>query len=210
MTSTVVGLEVIRCAPFYIQVLLLIIGLGLGFWAKGVINKKSLKKNERQQLRGIIIENGEKEMEINRIWAMPNKRTFSIKPIKELIAQEIPRNEKVLDPFPFDYKKDALDYLEEAEPCLYGLFDPPYSPRQLKECYHGEGDYDTKASTWSKWKDALADKILPNGKVISFGWNSMGLGKSRGFKIEKILLIPHGGMHNDTICVVERKIQTTL
>ncbi|GAH81274.1 unnamed protein product, partial [marine sediment metagenome] len=24
----------------------------------------------------------------------------------------------------------------------YALFDPPYSPRQLKECYKGKGEYD--------------------------------------------------------------------
>jgi len=31
------------------------------------------------------------------------------------------------------------------------------------------------------------------------------MGKNRGFKIIKILLVAHGGMHNDTICVVEEK-----
>ncbi len=144
-------------------------------------------------------------MIIERKWAMPNKRTFTIKPIKELIASEIPQGVRVIDPFPYDYVEDASEHLKGAEPCMYGLFDPPYSPRQLKECYKGKGEYDTKASTWSNWKDALADKILPGGKVISFGWNSGGLGMKRGFKITKILLVPHGGQHNDTICTVEVK-----
>ncbi len=30
-------------------------------------------------------------------------------------------------------------------------------------------------------------------------------GITRGFTIEEILLVAHGGVHNDTICVVERK-----
>jgi hypothetical protein len=34
----------------------------------------------------------------------------------------------------------------------------------------------------------------------------MGLGKSRGFKMERLLLVPHGGDHNDTICTVEIKV----
>lgn len=28
-----------------------------------------------------------------------------------------------------------------------------------------------------------------------------------GFEIEKILLVAHGGWHNDTICTIERKIR---
>ena len=51
----------------------------------------------------------------------------------------------------------------------------------------------------------IAREIKVGGKVISFGWNSGGLGKNRRFKIHKILLVAHGGLHNDTICVVERK-----
>ena len=141
-------------------------------------------------------------MLVERVWAMPNKQTFQIKPIKELIQEEIGNN--YLDPFPFEYKEDATVYLKRVEPSEYGVFDPPYSPRQLKECYKGKGEYDTKASTWSNWKDLMAEKVTR--KCISFGWNSGGLGEKRGFKITRILLVAHGGMHNDTICTVEEKI----
>jgi len=138
---------------------------------------------------------------IERVWAMPNKQTFQIKPIKQLIKEEIGND--YLDPFPFNYSKDATVYLKESNPQEYGVFDPPYSPRQLKECYKGLGEYDTKASTWSKWKDLMAEKVTK--KCISFGWNTGGLGEKRGFKITRILLVAHGGMHNDTICTVEVK-----
>ena len=134
---------------------------------------------------------------------MPNKETFQIKPIKELIYEEMADSSFRIEPFPFNYKEDATDYLKRVDKSYYGLFDPPYSPRQLKECYKGKGEYDTKASTWSKWKDLLAEKITE--KCISFGWNSGGLGKSRGFEITRILLVAHGGMHNDTICTVEER-----
>jgi hypothetical protein len=32
------------------------------------------------------------------------------------------------------------------------------------------------------------------------------MGKNRGFEIQEILLVAHGGNHNDTICVVEKKL----
>lgn len=148
-------------------------------------------------------------MEITRKWAMPNKKTFEIKPIKELLKKYISDWAIVVDPFPFEYNKDATEYLNELTDNfnLIAVFDPPYSPRQLKECYKGKGEYDTKASTWSNWKDLLSRKIQIGGKVISFGWSSQGMGINRGFKIIEILLVAHGGNHNDTIVVVEEKIK---
>ena len=38
-------------------------------------------------------------MEINKVWAMPNKNTFSIKPIKEFILSNLPSGGKIIDPF---------------------------------------------------------------------------------------------------------------
>jgi len=31
------------------------------------------------------------------------------------------------------------------------------------------------------------------------------MGKSRGYILEDLLLVCHGGAHNDTICIAERK-----
>jgi hypothetical protein len=143
-------------------------------------------------------------MKIERVWAMPNKKTFTIKPIRDLIVTEFNGEENYLDPFPFEYSKDATVYLNEATVHKYGVFDPPYSPTQLKRSYKGLGEYDTKQSTWSKWKNLMASKV--SDKCISFGWNTSGLGKARGFEITKILLVCHGAGHNDTICTVEEKI----
>lgn len=153
-------------------------------------------------------------MEIERKWAMPNKRTFDIPPIRKFIDRQLAFVSEFIDPFPYPYKKDALEYLSEfKDGSVEGvLFDPPYSPRQLKECYDDLGMtlHDTKSSVWSKWKDEIARVIQPGGKCLSFGWSSNGLGKSRGFEIQRILLVAHGGNHNDTICVVEKKVNNTL
>ena len=86
---------------------------------------------------------------------------------------------------------------------------PPYSQRQVKECYEGFGKYvgdDSKMNFWSDAKNEIAKIIKPKGLVISFGWNSMGMGINRGFEIVEIMLVPHGGTRNDTIVVVERKV----
>ncbi len=41
--------------------------------------------------------------------------------------------------------------------------------------------------------------------MLCFGWNSGGIGINNGFNLKEILLVPHGGNHNDTICTVEVK-----
>jgi hypothetical protein len=41
--------------------------------------------------------------------------------------------------------------------------------------------------------------------ALSFGWSSVGFGKNRGWRMIEILLVCHGGAHNDTICVAEVK-----
>jgi hypothetical protein len=167
-------------------------------------------------------------MKIKREWAMPNKNTFSIQPITNWIQSNI-TDGKWIDPFarisPFknqmitndlnekfktDYNIDAVEFLKMfSDSEIDGaLFDPPYSPRQLKECYQniGESLHDTKSSVWSSWKNELSRIITIGGLCISFGWNTVGLGKNRGFEIQEILLVCHGGMHNDTICMIEKKV----
>jgi hypothetical protein len=153
-------------------------------------------------------------MRIDRVWAMPNKRTFQIKPISDLLKEEVNYEAGWIDPFPFVYRREALDYLSDFDDnTVVGvLFDPPYSPRQLKECYDSRGEslHDTTSAVWRRWKDEIARVIKPGGKCISFGWSTNGLGKGRGFKITRILLVAHGNNHNDTLVTVERKVQTTL
>lgn len=166
-------------------------------------------------------------MRIERIWAMPNKNTFEIKPIKELLTEEI-TNGLWVDPFAnrnkfasitndlnpefdTDYHLDALDFLKLfKDNSVDGiLYDPPFSPRQVSECYKDFGynvTWDTtKATFWGNQKKEIKRILKIGGKVITFGWNSGGIGKTNGFEIIRILMVPHGGWHNDTICTVEIK-----
>lgn len=104
-------------------------------------------------------------MDIERQWAMPNKNTFDIKPIKELIQSEL-TNGIWIDPFAnqnklatvtndlnpvfdTDYHMDALDFLKIFDDSSVDgvLYDPPYSPRQVTECYQGVGMNVTNETT---------------------------------------------------------------
>jgi hypothetical protein len=60
---------------------------------------------------------------------------------------------------------------------------------------------------WTEHKATLANLILEGGIVISCGWNSSGMGLQNGFQIREILLVCHGGGHNDTIVTVEQKVR---
>ena len=165
---------------------------------------------------------------IERIWSMPNKNTFEITPIKALLEEEVDLDRYWIDPFAnrnkiasvtndlsmeydTDYHMDALDFLKMfGDSSVDGvLYDPPYSPRQVSECYNDVGymvTWDTtKASFWGNHKREISRIVKIGGKVITFGWNSGGIGYKYGFEIERILLVPHGGWHNDTICTVEIK-----
>ena len=111
-----------------------------------------------------------------------------------------------------DHHMDALEFLESINDGTVDLmlFDPPYSPRQVSECYKKMDKtvnmQTTQSSFWGNLKREVERVIAPKGVVITCGWNSGGIGKTLGFSIEEILLVPHGGWHNDTIITVERKL----
>ena len=91
------------------------------------------------------------------------------------------------------------------------LYDPPYSPRQVSECYRRLGRTvnmeTTQSSYWSRQKEEISRVVKVGGIVITCSWNSGGIGKKYGFEIEEILLVAHGEHHNDTIVVVDRKVR---
>jgi len=157
---------------------------------------------------------------------MPNKNTFKIPPIESIIRKYV--KAKSIDPFAninkfamitndidpiyqTDHHLDALDFLkrfdnDEIDSVLY---DPPYSPRQVSEVYTKMGltvnMETTQASFWSNMKKEIGRITKVDGIVISCGWNSGGIGKKYGFELIEVLMVPHGGQHNDTIITVERK-----
>ena len=171
-------------------------------------------------------------MEFSRVWCMPNKNTFDIKPIKELILkykEKLPKDAVGVDPFAnknkvatitndldsqydTDYHMDAYDFLKMLNDKSVDIFyfDPPYSARQISESYKKLGQSvnmeTTQASYWGNLKKEAGRIVKKGGYAITCSWNSGGIGKKYGFEIVEILLVPHGGWHNDTIVVVEQKV----
>jgi len=140
----------------------------------------------------------------------PNKRTFTIKPIKKLIQQE--KTPGIwLDPFQYPYTEDALVQLKRYDDCSVDgvLFDPPYSPRQLKECYDDIGEsWNGQNTPWSLWQQQISRIIKPGGKCIKFGWNTGKI--SKHFEIIRLMIVNHGSHHNDTIVTVQKRTQGRL
>lgn len=157
-------------------------------------------------------------------WAMPTRWTFSMPPVAEFLARHLAGAATIVDPFCGEskiatHRNDLGRGGEDAELWtrqLYAtgiradavLFDPPYSPRQIAECYKGIGRVPTTADTqngnlYKRARAALSDILKPDGIALSFGWQSSGFG--RDWDTLEILLVQHGGAHNDTICVAQRR-----
>lgn len=162
-----------------------------------------------------------------RQFAMGNPETFLLPPVWKLLARYINPQDFVVDPFArnakwgtatndlnpetdAEYHELAEDFVQRDFKADVVLFDPPYSPRQIAECYQHIGrkvkTQDTQnARLYKRVKDGLDRMLKPGGIAICCGWNSMGFGLTRGYTMLEILLVPHGAAHNDTIVTVERK-----
>ncbi len=160
---------------------------------------------------------------------MPNADTTQCLPISDLVSRYA--SGVVVDPFarnstwatytndlnPETAAKchmDACEFLEmlvrdgvQAD-CV--IFDPPFSPRQIKECYDNIGkkmnQMDAFRTHWKPERDAINQLVKFNGVVISFGWNTIGMGHGRGYAPEELLVVCHRPGHNDTLVFVERNV----
>ena len=167
----------------------------------------------------------------SRCFAMPNAATFSVKPIGEFVQRFMAEAKVSVDPFARN--RDWATYTNDINPATSALshqdaeqfvlkleatgvvadlvlFDPPYSSRQIAEHYRAAGLKVTQEDTqgarlFKRVRNAIDRIVRPGGIVLSFGWQSIGMGQSRGYEMFEIMLVTHGGGHNDTICIAERK-----
>jgi len=164
-----------------------------------------------------------------------NGDTFQCLPIGEFVERHLAKCEVVVDPFArncklgtitndmnpdtlAEYHMDVLEFLKmlvankvQADAII---FDPPYSPRQIKELYGGIGKKMTREDGWrtASWKEekVLCQTLLNLGGVfLYFGWNSQGI-THPGYAIREILLVCHGATHSDTICMAQYKMMQQL
>jgi hypothetical protein len=164
---------------------------------------------------------------------MPNAETFSVKPIGDFVLKYLleahgcsidmfARNRRwctftndINPATEAGHHMDAEEFLlklqeEGVGDIVLALFDPPYSPRQVSEHYRAAGREVTSQDTqnghlYKRVRDALDPLMAPGATVLSFGWQSAGMGIKRGYELIETMLVAHGGGHNDTICIAERK-----
>lgn len=188
-----------------------------------VLPESNIKKTQRAGFSPTIF---------SQKWAMPSADTFSIQPIGNFVNRYLEKSTVSIDPFSrnkrwathtndinpetaAEHHLDAITFLkllaEKEVKADLVIFDPPYSPRQISECYKAIGLTPTMKDTQSgrffkECRDAMMPLLTPDAIVLSFGWNSVGMGKERDFEQIEILLCCHGGAHNDTICLAEQRI----
>lgn len=162
---------------------------------------------------------------------MPNADTFSMPPVAAIVKKYLEQSAVSVDPFArnkrwathtndlnpktlAEHHMDAEHFLvmlaSQGVKCDLAIIDPPYSPRQISECYKEAGitvgmKETQNAVLYSRIKSALVPVLTDDAIVLSFGWNSSGMGLKHGFEQKEIHLFCHGGAHNDTICVIEQR-----
>lgn len=149
---------------------------------------------------------------------MPNRFTFKIPTVQNILARFMNSGHGWADPFANDHSRaehtndinpntnaskhlDAVEFLRTfVSDSLNGvLLDPPYSMHQSTVTYKTK-----RMIRLTPVFDEAARVVKPLGHVITFGWNSNGV--ARGFDLLEVVLIPHGGHHNDTIVTIEQKL----
>jgi hypothetical protein len=145
-----------------------------------------------------------------------HKYTFSVKPIRSWVENNSSgkvlnlfagKTKLNLNEFRVDSDKtmiadsyiDAYDFVKECKDKFDTIIlDPPYAYRKSMEMYNGH-----KASRFNQIKDLLKNILNNNGKVITFGYHSVSMGRKRGFYQDKLLVMSHGGAIHDTLAIIE-------
>lgn len=168
----------------------------------------------------------------SRVWDMPSADTFDVPSINGFVKKYLLKSSVSIDPFArnkrwatytndlnpetaAEWHMEAVDFmnmlLKKGVQADLGIFDPPYSLTQVAKSYNDiglkfKGD-ENPSGGFPLVKDAFAKLLVPGAVCLSFGWNSVGIGKKRRFDVEEIMLVCHGGCRNDTICMAERKLE---
>lgn len=166
---------------------------------------------------------------------MPNGDTFSVPPINDFVQSYLVNAKVSIDPFArnkrwathtndlnpdtqaehhMDAEKFLLMLASQGVKSDLIIFDPPYSPRQISECYKSIGmevgmKETQSALLYQRVRNAILPVCTEDAIVLSFGWNTVGMGKKHGFEQIEIMLCCHGGARNDTICLAERRLPIT-
>jgi len=158
------------------------------------------------------------KMELTLINTNLNKYTFKSKKIKNWVEQNCGNN--VLNLFAGDtlldvneirndvdtdrvamYHKDVYDFICEWDDNKFDtiILDPPYSYRKSMKFYNGK-----YSSKFKLIADKIPEILTENGIVISFGYHSTFMGKTRNFELKELCVFAHGGAQHCTIGLIEQ------
>jgi len=172
--------------------------------------------------------------EFKRWFGMPNIYTFKVKGIKEFIQKHtkgdilIPfagmehldrSNDKIMScdiKYPNNEEAAAADFwcnatnLNESPELKDKKFDtiildPPFSFFQAVHEYNLNMKQ-FRMTDVVRAKNEAFRKCKDKCRVITLGFNSVGMSAERGFEPTHIGLVTHGGNHNDTIITVEERV----
>lgn len=122
--------------------------------------------------------------------------------------------------FNTDYNLEFKEFAQTLQGSVHNnidlvLFDPPYSLRQLKDCYDGIGkdlDLWQTQNMWKEGKDIIAAMMPVGSYAISLGWSAAGFGKRRGFKKTQLHVFEQPAREDrySLLLIVEQKVQSSL
>lgn len=183
----------------------------------------------REHLASLTREHFVSPPRMTRVWAMPHKYTFCVPPLLDVILRYKQAGDVWVDPFagyhspaeitndlnpaaPTRYHEEAADFL-----CRFVcssvdgvIFDPPYSLTQVSRSYQEIGltfkGKENPTGGFPRARDEIARILRRGGHAVSYGWNTVGMGKKRGFLPVEYLICSHGGNRNDTLVTVEVRV----
>lgn len=150
----------------------------------------------------------DRAMRMSRTWAMPTKDTFQCPPIGAFARRYLVESEISIDPFARNcswatitndpnpdtdatYHMDAKDFLvmvrdKGTKPDL-AIFDPPYSPRQVKECYDSVGlkmgiEGGQRTHGWTEERDIINEMLGLGGDRVVVRVEFHGHGEGQGLR----------------------------
>lgn len=85
------------------------------------------------------------------------------------------------------------------------ILDPPWSVRKSREKYGGR-----IVGSFTKIKNNLSRVLNDGGRVITVGYSSVGMSRSRGFKKIALCVICLSGDHDDSFAVLEEEAKDLL
>jgi hypothetical protein len=155
---------------------------------------------------------------------MPNQWTFIMPKIQQYLLKIVQKHQKILIPFAGEYRFPKMEkhwiYIDiepnKPQPYIQGntlnvlpklqekfdliISDPPYSFFQAHTTYKNKDLISMTAI-----KEEYNRLLVGGGQIISFGFNSTGMGKKRGFTKIELSIVNQGGNHNDILILLEQK-----